>query len=339
MKKEETSSFKNNNLKILIITSEWPTLQHPDSVPFLKHQVDDLRKMGIIVDVFTFRGSGNLFVYLKTWIKFHLLDKSEYDIFHAHWGQSGLLCFPTRTPVVVTFHGSDLQGLVKPNGEYDSLKSFLIRLASKISANLSTRIIIVSELLGNYLPCKDIKKTTIIPCGIDLERFSPIDKTIARQKLGLPLNKKIVLFPANPKDTVKRYQLAEKVISLISSEFDVELISLSSVQHNLVPYYMNASDVMLLTSKHEGSPMVVKEALGCNLPIVSVNVGDVKERILLVPGCVVSNSDNPIELANNIKKVLKRNKRIDGRSFVTDLSRPIIANKIINIYNELLSTK
>jgi len=323
-------------LKILIITSEWPTEDHPEWVPFLKDQVDDLRRLGLQVDVFNFRGNSNPFKYLLTWIKFQFMDKKSYDIFHAHWGQNGLICFPSKKPVVVTYHGSDLQGIVKPDGHYDQFRSFVLRIASKISARLSSRIILVSGNMQNHLP-KVKNKTDIIPCGIDLEKFTPIEKSKARQMLKWPLDKKFVLFPANPEFTVKRFQLATEVVEWIRNDFNVELITLSSIPHDLVPYYMNASDVLLMTSKHEGSPMVIKEALACNLPIVSVNVGDVKERISSIPGCEICDTDYPDEISEKLKLVLERGLRIDGRSKILDLSRKEIAKKIVKIYQDMIN--
>ncbi len=323
-------------MKILIITSEWPTEDHPEWVPFLKHQVEDLRCLGHQVDVFNFRGNSNPIKYFLTWVKFHFMERKAYDIFHAHWGQNGLICFPTKKPVVITFHGSDLQGIVKPDGQYDRFRSFILRFASKISAKLSSRVILVSGILQKYLP-QEINKTDIIPCGIDLEKFSPIEKPEARLVLKLPLDKRIVLFPANPEFTVKRYYLAAEVVNLLKSDFDIELISLSSVPHDLVPYYMNASDVLLMTSRHEGSPMVIKEALACNLPIVSVNVGDVKERISSIPGCEICVTDNPEEIGEKLRLVLERDQKIDGRSQIVDISRIEIAKKIVSIYQDLIN--
>lgn len=324
-------------MKILIITSEWPTEDHPEWVPFLKDQVDDLRSLGLQVDVFNFRGNSNPIKYFMTWAKFCLLDKKSYDIFHAHWGQNGLICFPTKKPVVVTFHGSDLQGIVKPNGEYDLLRSFLLRTASRFSAKFSSRIIVVSDKLIQFLGDEDKEKLSVIPCGLDLEKFKPIDQSFARKELSLPIDKKIVLFPANPDFTVKRYQLANDVLSLIQNDFDVEMITLSSVPHDIVPLYMNACDALLMTSKHEGSPMVIKEALACNLPIVSVNVGDVKDRISSISGCEICETDNPKDLAKKLLLVLNRNQKIDGRSSLLGLSRTEIGKRLIQIYLEIIT--
>lgn len=95
--------------------------------------------------------------------------------------------------------------------------------------------------------------------------------------LGLPSDGRVALFVGDPARPEKRYWLAQKTVNLLVSRIQVELIVASSGPYEQVPlYYMNACDALLLTSSHEGSPNAVKEALACNLPVVSVDVGDVR---------------------------------------------------------------
>jgi len=99
---------------------------------------------------------------------------------------------------------------------------------------------------------------------------------------------------------------------------------------------MNACDALLLTSVHEGSPNVVKEALACELPVVSVNVGDVRTRIEGIDGCVVVDSASPDALAAALESVLRRNGRIVARDKIADLDEARIAAQVIDVYRSAL---
>lgn len=157
--------------------------------------------------------------------------------------------------------------------------------------------------------------------------------------MSLPLDKSLVLFAADPKRTVKRFQLAEKSVQLVKSRLDVELIVISGIPHDEVPLYMNACDALILTSHHEGSPTVVKEALACNLPIVSVDVGDVRERIVGIEGCLLCYDDSPEAIADRIAHVLEASTRVPGREAVADLDERINAQKIISVYRQVLRNR
>ncbi len=118
----------------------------------------------------------------------------------------------------------------------------------------------------------------------------------ARAKLGLPADLPIVLFGGRPEMPVKRFALAQRAVALLARQ-DVKLLTASNVPHSEMPLYLNAADVLLLTSRHEGSPTIVKEALACNLPVVSTDVGDVRERIASIDGCSVCDNDEPETIA------------------------------------------
>jgi teichuronic acid biosynthesis glycosyltransferase TuaC len=189
----------------------------------------------------------------------------------------------------------------------------------------------LKKFLSPGLPIK------VISPGIDLESFRPMPRSQARRQLGLPLDKRLVLFAAHPGDPVKRYPLAQQAVALAADRFTVELVALGGVQHQSVPLYMNACDVLLITSQHEGSPTVLKEALACNLPIVSVDVGDVQSRIGHVPGCAVCDDDAPDTVAAGLVKVLMENRRIPGREQVISLDVRLVVQKILEVYRSALA--
>jgi glycosyltransferase involved in cell wall biosynthesis len=157
-------------------------------------------------------------------------------------------------------------------------------------------------------------------------------KDEARRQLGLPLSKRLVLFVGNPAEARKRHGLAREIVSRLDKSLDAELVVAWRVAHEQIPIYMNACDALLFVSMYEGSPNVVKEALACNLPIVSVVVGDVAERLKGVAGCTVCADDDPGTMAAALEAVLRTNKRTDGRNAVSELDESLLAQRTIQIY-------
>ena len=320
-------------MRILVITSEWPTPEHPEWVPFLVQRVHFLREAGMEVSVFSFRGRRNPVNYGRAWFRLrrsHLV--AEYDVLDAQFGQSGLLALPTSKPFVVTFHGSDLQGFVGQNGR-PTRAGWLLQRVSRFIATRATKVILVSPHLAQYLPAK--MPFEVIPCGLDMSLFRPLSQSQTRQQLGLPQDKKLVLFAANPANPIKRYALAKQAVRLLPASLKAHLVTISKIPHQQMPLYLNACDVLLLTSQHEGSPTIVKEALACNLPIVSTDVGDVRQRIGHIPGCVVCSEASPQMLASALTAVLRGEERIAGRSAVQELDETKLVQKLIGIYEQV----
>lgn len=323
-------------MQVLVITSGWPTPEAPHQVPFIVQQVECLRAAGARVDVFPFYGRKNPLRYLRAW--WHLrrtYQLREYDVIHAHFGQSGLIAWPSPVPLIVTFHGSDVQGIVGKNGQY-RMSSRVLQGVSRIVARQADGVIAVSELVRALLP--DVENAHVIPGGVDLGVFRPMDQLAVREKLGLPLDSKLVLFAASPTNPVKRFDLAEAAVERVSREMSVTLHVLQGVPHDQVPLHMNACDALLLTSRHEGSPTVVKEALACNLPVVSVDVGDVRERIGEVSGCIVCEDDAPETIAQALRAVLAEGTFSAGREAVAALDKHEVAKEVMQVYRTILET-
>jgi teichuronic acid biosynthesis glycosyltransferase TuaC len=145
-----------------------------------------------------------------------------------------------------------------------------------------------------------------------------------------------ILFPSNCENPIKRFDLALASVEAIRrSGIDAEVHQLQGVPHAEVPIWINASDVLLLTSAHEGSPNIVKEALACNVPVVSVDVGDIRERIQGIGGCYLALPE-PLDLATKLKAVQERPCRVNGRTTMQDLSVEAIAVRLSEFYREIL---
>ena len=324
-------------MRVLMITSEWPTPDRPEAVPFIVRQVEFLRRAGVDVEVFSFRGAKNPINYWHAWKQVRRkLHKEDYDLIHAQWGQSGILALPKRLPLVVTFRGDDIHGIISDDNSRYTLKGRVLQQVSKFVAFQANEGIVVAAHLTELLPRS--KTFHVIPSGVDMDLFRPIPKEEARQKLQLDANHPMVLFAGNPNVLRKRFDLAQQVVEKVRDSWpDIELLALRNVPHDLVPYYMNACDAMLMVSKHEGSPNVVKEALACNLPIVSVDVGDVRERIEGVEGCILCEEDTCEAIAAGLSDILHPGNRSTGRQIVQKLDETNTTKQVIEVYKQAIS--
>ena len=321
-------------MHVLMVTSEWPTAEQPQRGSFIVQQADYLRRAGIAVEVFPLRAEGDPINYVKAWRALRAAHRLEdFDLMHAQFGQSGLMAWKAGLPLVVTFRGSDVLGVIGRRGRYTA-RGFVLKRISRTVARRAAAVIIVSDHLAAALP----RGLTphVIPSGLDLNLFRPMPQEEARRQLGLPLDKPLVLFGANPAVARKRYPLAQQALQTIDAPADVEMVVLTGVARAQVPVYMNACDLLLMTSKHEGSPNVVKEALACDVPVVSVDVGDVRQRIGAVDGCILCPDDSPEALGAAVATVLRRKPRIRGREAVRDLDERLLTRKVIAIYQAVL---
>ena len=177
----------------------------------------------------------------------------------------------------------------------------------------------------------------MIPSGLNFDLFRVMPQDEARRAAALPMDKKLVLFVGNPDLARKRYGLARETVDRLAERMPgVELLLGWGVPHDRMPYLMNAADALIFTSLQEGSPNAVKEALACNLPVVSVPVGDVAERLRGVSNCELVPDDKPEALAAALERVLQRGGRSEGRAAVANLDEQVIAQRVINVYTRAM---
>ena len=133
--------------------------------------------------------------------------------------------------------------------------------------------------------------------------------------------------------------MAKAAINELASEgVKVELIELKGYNREQVNALMYNCDALLMTSKTEGSPQVIKEAMACGCPIVSVDVGDVAERVSGVEGCYVVRTRKPEGIAEALKKALAYETRTNGRERILEmgLSNEQVAERLMAIYKQLV---
>lgn len=321
-------------LRVLMVTSDWLWNSWGGPAVFIARQADFLRREGVDVELFPFRGARHPGNYLAAWREVRRrVQHGRFDLVHAQFGQSGLTALPKHLPLVVTFRGDDLEGIIGENGRYIPA-GWLLRLISRTVARRADAAIVVSEHMKRYLPRS--VAAHVVPSGIDLDLFRPEPRDVVRRRLALPLDQKLVLFVGNPTLARKRYGLAQQAVDLVNRSLPTKLMIGWELPHERIAALMNACDALLCTSMQEGSPNAVKEALACNLPVVSVPVGDVALRLRGVTGCELCGDDRIDTIAPALERVLRRGERIDARSAVKHLDERLLTQRLIGIYQSIL---
>lgn len=315
---KKTRNGKIYSMKILIVAA----YNKGRFSPFIEDQGRALELTGIEVRYFGIVGGGITGYLSNRKLLIKKLEEFKPDLIHAHYGLSGLLAnLQRKVPVVTTYHGSDIN-------------LFYVRLLSRISILLSRHNIFVSQ--KNIQTAGVRKHFSLIPCGVDTCIFKPVEKESARLATGFSPHDKLILFAGSLENSVKNPHLAIQVTNMLD---DVKLIELKGYTRQEVALLMNVADVCLMTSFTEGSPQFIKEAMACNCPVVSVDVGDVSENISQVERCFVT-SYNQTEIAEAIKKILTANKRSNGREriFELGLDAETVALKIKKLYETIIFT-
>lgn len=310
-------------MRVLTVCREAPlnlTIHNHSIAEFIFEQNKAVEHFGVHYDYYLIK-KGGIRGYIEEIKNFHFFLKENnysYDIIHAHGGHIGsLVNTQRRIPVITTYHGSDI------NNRVTRLISIAAIILSRINIFVSKKI---------YLKGHKFTREIVIPCGVDFSNFQPLDKTTCRKKLGLSNKKKIALFAGRRERKEKNFKLAEVAAGIACVENLIELKDYTREEVNLL---LNACDVLLLTSVSEGSPQVIKEAMACNCPIVSTDVGDIKEIISNTEGCYIT-SFNPSDVAEKIKLALICNKRTNGRDSIKYLDNQIIADQIVGLYKKAI---
>lgn len=328
-------------MRVLAVTNLFPTAQNPVFGTFVASQINSLRQANVEVDtLFVDRLRHGMASYLG--LRRNISERiREFCPALVHVMYGGIMAdIVTRSvrdrPVVVSFCGSDLLGELLSGFARKLISTYGV-LCSHRAASRAAGVVVKSRnlreaLLGTTHP----SKIRIIPNGVDLSVFRPLDRQECRAQLGWDLASFHILFPTNAGDPRKRKPLAQAAVQELSSH-GVRAVfhELKGIPHQEVPVWLNASDAVLVTSLHEGSPNIVKEAMACNVSVVSVDVGDVRERIAGVEGCYLA-SPNPKNLAHKLFLVTQGPKRTNGRIKMQELSLERVAQELTNFYEELL---
>ena len=316
--------------RVLVVTNLWPTESDPGYGSFVQAQMESLRPFGVEFDTLFIDGRASRWNYLRGIGRMRaLLRKNRYDLVHAHFGLSGWVArCQCGVPVVVSFMGDDVLGRPRRDGSITAYGRFL-QASSFVLARIVAASIVKSAEMKSRLR---LASAEVIPNGVDFNAFRPIDRNIARQALGLDQQKKYVLFPYDPAEQRKRYDLIQAVVAgAQASDPAIEILHVRGVPRERMPLYMNAADVLVLASIFEGSPNAVKEAMAVNLPVVAVDVGDVRELIGHTEGCYIVPREVKL-MAEKIAEVCRRPARTRGREDIARLSIENVARQVVEVY-------
>lgn len=328
---------RNKPFRVLMVAGVYPTEQRPHSGTFIKTQVESLLAEGIGVEVIHPKPGPVPLRYICAALEvFFKTLTGRYDIVNGHYG---LWCLAARmqwtTPVVASFLGGDLLGELYPDGGSQSQSNFVVWISRWLCHHVDA-VIVKSEGMKKAAAGNNIH---IIPNGVDFTLFRPLPRLQTREILGWKQDGYYILFGNDPRLPSKNFSLAQLAVErLCARGVPAELVIANGLpQANLVQY-MNACNALILTSLYEGSPNIVKEAMACNLPVVSTFIGDVLQVIGETKGCKVC-PDDPDALAEALEEAVRYSEPTTGRRDIAHLESTIVAKQVIELFEQTKNKK
>lgn len=306
--------------RVLVVTNMYPTPAEPWYGAFVADQVQDLRDAGVDIDVVAFDGRRRWRAYLEAVATLRsALRRQKYDLVHAHYGLTGMVAaFQFSVPLVTTFHGTDLN----------------VSWQRRCSALAARRGAVIFQSVRDSAFLRH-GRAAVIPCGTDMRRFVPESRELARARLGWA-REPTVLLPGSRGRRVKRADLFDAAVEIAREA--VPTLRRQSLEHlprDRVADALNATDAVMQTSDWEGSPMVVREALACLTPVVSVDAGDVPQVLTGMPDCHVVDRD-PRALAAALVGILGVDRHPVWRERAAEYSRAFVTQKLLALYADIV---
>lgn len=312
-------------MKILFVSNMYPNEKNPYFGIFVKEQKEALEKYcNCTIDTYVINGKMG---YLKSLFEVPSLVKEKgYSIIHSHFGYSAIYSLISQYAAkrtIITFHGSDI--LMNHRWQDKVFKLLINKIIKRVSFNI----------VQNNEMAQFVKETnphvSIITCGVDTEVFKPLPEVDIT-------NPPILIFPSKKENPVKNWHLFEEVYNKLKEKYNIQYREIKDMNRNEVCYLFNEATCLVMTSNTEGSPQVVKEALACNCPVISVNVGDVCEQLSEVKNSFVTSTRNSLEIASRIESNLNKNlNRSNGSEAIIKkgFSQNQVATKIFDIYKRV----
>jgi glycosyltransferase involved in cell wall biosynthesis len=322
-------------MRVLMLTNMYPQPDAPWLGVYVKREVEALRDLGAEVDVMVVEGWKNRREYIRAIPRLQrALAARRYDVVHAYYGLMAVIANrQKKVPFVVTFCGDDALGRRRSDGSITLFSKILVSASMRAARNAAAVLVKTDQMKGLFPGDPPV---SVIPSGVDLGVFRPLDRVECCRALGLDDSTYKVLFLGDTSLPVKNFPLAERVMGVLGEEgTEVEMLNPTNVSEESVALHMNACDALLITSFSEGSPNIAVEAMACNLPIVSVEVGDIAGLIAGVEGCRLADRDvGP--LANALAEVLSARRRTNGSQSAAHLDLSRVALRIMDVYRSVV---
>jgi len=310
-------------VRVLVVTNFMPDAAAPQRGRWVRDQVDEVRRRGVEVDVFEFARGRNEYLPATRRLR-SLLQRERFDLVHAHYGLAGWVArLAGAKPLVVTFHGTDVRH----------------HLVGHLSRRLAWRLDLVAGVSRALFEAEDgrpmlpaVPGSAVLPCGPDLRRFEPIPRERARRELGLDPGGRYLFFPANPARPEKRHDRAAEVAAACGAD----LLTGGSIEPEQMPLWLNAAKAVLVTSDYEGFGMAAVEALACEVPVLSTDVGIAPYALGGVDGCLSAPFDAGSWTAVAQRHLDAPDPRVAGAARAATLSAAAMAERVIEAYRAVL---
>ena len=310
-------------MRVLVVTNFVPDAGAPQRGRWVRDQVDEIRRRGIEVEVFSFPPGSRQYIPATRRLR-KLLRHEHFDLVHAHYGLPGWCArLAGAQPLIVSFHGTDVRHW----------------LVGAMSRRLAWRVNLIAVVSRALFEVEDgrpglpsVPGSAVLPCGPNLNAFNPLPKDEARRQLGLEPNGRYLLFPANPNRSEKRHDRAAK----LAAACDAQLLTGGSIEPEQMPLWVNAANAVLVTSDYEGFGMVTIEALACDVPVLSTPVGIAPYALKGEPKTLCAPFDVGIWTEAARPLLDSPDPRIAGAARAASLSAARMAERTIVAYRDVL---
>ena len=310
-------------MRVLVVTNFMPDESAPQRGRWVRDQVDEVRRRGVEADLFAFPPGRGEYVPATRRLR-GLLRRERFDLVHAHYGLAGWVArLAGASPLIVTFHGTDVRH----------------HLVGHLSRRLAWRADLVAGVSRALFEPEDgrpglpaVPGSAVLPCGPDLSRFAPAPRAQARRELGLDPEGSYLFFPANPARPEKRHDRAAEVAAACGAD----LLTGGSIEPERMPLWINAANAVLVTSDYEGFGMAAVEALACEVPVLSTDVGIAPYALGGIAGCLCAPFDVSAWAAVAGRHLEAADPRVSGAARAATLSAPAMAERVIEAYRAVL---